>query len=133
MKKWFKLFYPLLIFPLLVFPTEIATNDHIASFQMSRDVLLNHDWEKAERATKSFYYDGDREVLITTVVLLCITIALLIYNGLKIDGMVKRMVFYLVTFAIAYVLSGWFYNYNFFYSYWYVIFPEIPDMNIRPA
>ncbi len=133
MKKWFKLLYPLLIFPLLALPTEIATDHHIAFFQQSPETLLNHDWERAERAYKSFYHDGDKEVLITTVVLLCITIALLVYNGLKIKGMIKRMVFYLVTFAITYALSGWFYNYNFFYTYGYTIFPEIQDMHIRPV
>ncbi len=112
MKKWFKLLYPLFIFPLLAFPTELATDDHIASFQLSIDAL--HDAEKADKSYESFYYDGDREVFITTIVLLCITVGLLACNGLKINGMVKRIAFYLVTFAITYALSGWFYNHNFF-------------------
>ncbi len=131
MKKWFKLLYPLLIFPLLAFPTEIATDHHIAFFEMSEEVIRD-PMKTGEASYKSFYHDGDKEVLITTVVLLCLTIALLIYNGLKINGMVKRMVFYLVTFAITYALSGWFYNHNFFYTYGYTIFPEIKDMHIRP-
>ncbi len=129
MKKWFKLLYPLLIFPLLVWPTEIVTNDHIAYFQLSEEAM--NDREKADEEYKNLYHDGDKEVLITTIVLLCITVVLLVCNGLKIDSKVKRMIFYLVTIAVAYTLSGWFYNYNHFRNYWYVIFPEIQGMPIR--
>ncbi len=129
MRKWFKLLYPLLIFPLLALPTRLATNDHLASYQMNPEERV--DMKKADEIYRNFYYDGDKEVFITTIVLLCITTGLLVYNGLKINGMVKRMVFYLVTFAITYALSGWFYNYNHFSNYWYDIFPELHGMTIR--
>ncbi len=129
MKKWFKLLYPLLIFPLLVFPTDVATDHHIANYQLSEPAREN--MEIAEREYKNLYYDGDREVFITTIVLSCITVALLVCNGLKINSMPKRIVFYLVTFSIAYALSGWFYNYNHFRSYWYDIFPELQEMRVR--
>ncbi len=129
MKKWFKLLYPLLIFPLLALPTQVVTEHHIASYQMNPEERA--DMEKAERIYKSFYHDGDKEVFTTTIVLLCISIALLFYNGLKINNMSKRMVFYLVTFVITYALSGWFYNYNHFSNYWYDIFPELQEMRIR--